>query len=270
MDDFDNIARLIGALRPWLDELVFVGGWAHRLYRFHPLADPPAYLSLQTKDADLVFSAVEGDIGAALEDAGFREEFVGFRNPPATHYHLGNENQGFYAEFLVPLTGSRIERNGKPVPLTIKRAGVTAQRLRYLDLLLKQPWVIALDPSLGFELEPAAKIALPNPVSFIIQKMLIHADRSSAKQAQDALYIHDTLELFGGNLDELKEIWLDRIRPTLSRKTVDKIERLYCEQFETVTNVHRDAARIPQDRTLSPERVQVACSYGVGEILGLF
>ena len=38
MEDSDGFARLIDAIRPWLSHLVIVGGWAHRLHRFHPIA----------------------------------------------------------------------------------------------------------------------------------------------------------------------------------------------------------------------------------------
>jgi len=34
---------------------------------------------------------------------GFREEFVGDQQPPATHYRLGGAKSVFYAEFLTPL-----------------------------------------------------------------------------------------------------------------------------------------------------------------------
>jgi hypothetical protein len=50
VEDFVAFARLVDALRPWLGHLVIVGGWAHRLHRFHPLATAPAYLAL-TSDA---------------------------------------------------------------------------------------------------------------------------------------------------------------------------------------------------------------------------
>jgi hypothetical protein len=36
--DLPAFARLIMALEPWLDRIVIVGGWAHRLYRLHPHA----------------------------------------------------------------------------------------------------------------------------------------------------------------------------------------------------------------------------------------
>jgi hypothetical protein len=49
-------------------------------------------------------------------------------------------------------------------------------------------------------------LLVPNPTSFMVQKLLIHSDRRPAKKAQDVLYIHDTLELFGGSLGELRRL----------------------------------------------------------------
>ena len=43
MDDFEAFARLVTALRPWLGQLVVVGGWAHRLYQSHPQAAAPRF-----------------------------------------------------------------------------------------------------------------------------------------------------------------------------------------------------------------------------------
>jgi hypothetical protein len=41
-----------------------------------------------------------------LQTAGFEEDFSGNYTPPVTHYRLGGDDQGFYAEFLAPLYGS--------------------------------------------------------------------------------------------------------------------------------------------------------------------
>jgi len=71
VDDSEAFARLLTALRPWLGQLVVVGGWAHRLHRLHPLANPPGHLPLRTRDADLAFSADEalaGDVRTALTE----------------------------------------------------------------------------------------------------------------------------------------------------------------------------------------------------------
>ena len=144
MDDFAAFARLLDALRPWLDQLVIIGGWAHRLHRFHPSAHVPAHKPVRTKDADVAFSLstpLKGDIGAALKAADFHEESSVEFTPPVTEYRLGDDGDGFFAEFLVPLRGSGVKRNGQP-DATTARAGVTAQKLRHLELLLESPWIV--------------------------------------------------------------------------------------------------------------------------------
>lgn len=35
--DDDKFAQLVNAIGPYLDRVVIVGGWAHRLFRLHPL-----------------------------------------------------------------------------------------------------------------------------------------------------------------------------------------------------------------------------------------
>lgn len=270
MDDFAAFARLVDALRPWLPHIVIIGGWAHRLYRFHPRAYSPSYQAMRTKDADLAFSPsapLTGDIAAALKAADFHEDFSREYTPPITQYRLGGDDQAFFAEFLAPLYGSGLKRNGK-ADVTIAKAGITAQKLRHLDLVLVSPWFVRLTKDIGLPVDAPADVMLPNPVSFIAQKLLIQKYRLSEKKAQDALYIHDTLELFGGELRDLSALWQEKIRPTLPDKTAKTVERLHREQFGAVTDVIRNAARIPQDRVLTPDRMQAACAYGLEEIFG--
>jgi hypothetical protein len=248
---------------------VIVGGWAHQLHRFHPLAHPPSYAAITTKDADLAFAAgapLEGDIKDALVGAGFKQELSSDHKPPVSKYTLGADAGGFYAEFLVPLTGGGVKRNGDP-DVTLARAGITAQKVRYLDLVLVSPFTVRISRDVGVPVKNALDLSVANPVSFIVQKMLIHRYRGSAKRAQDALYIHDTLDLFGRELPQLQALWVDTVRPFLPTKTARHLQQLQQEQFGAVTDVIRDAAQIPQDRTLTPERLQTACAYGLNEIL---
>ncbi len=264
------IARLLEALRPWSRHLVVVGGWAHRLHRFHEKASPPAYAALRTKDADIAFSPaapIKGDIAGALGKAGFLEAASSEHTPPITQYRLGAEGGGFFAEFLAPLRGSEVKRKGK-LDMTVAKAGVTAQKLRHLDLLLVEPWAVRLGEDVGVPVRPPIEVLLPNPVTFVAQKLLIRRKRAREKQAQDALYIHDTLELFGGDLPELRALWGERIRPGLHERTARSVESLCREQFGAVDDVIRSAARLPQDRILAPERLQAACRYGLDEIFG--
>ena len=261
---------MIEALRPWLSDLVIIGGWAHRLYRFHPRAGSPTYLPLQTRDADVAFSLearLEGSIAAALRAADFREDFRGEHAPPVIHYRLGDGDQGFYVEFVAPLRGSGVRRDGTP-DATVGKAGVTAQKLRHLDILLIRPWAVRLDATVAVPLATPAEVRLASPVTFLAQKLLIRKYRDLDKQAQDALYVHDTLELFGSDLESLRREWREKIRPAITATTADTVERLHREQFGTVSDVIRAATRIPQDRTLTPDRLQAVCSYGLDEIFG--
>ncbi len=268
MPEFDAIARLIDGLRPWLGRVVLVGGWAHHLYRFHELAQAPAYRPLRTREADVAFSMaapLDGDIAAALQVKGFTKELSGEHSPPVTHYTLGGEHGVFYAEFLVPLHGSGYKRSGEP-DVSVHKSGITAQKLRYVDLLIEEPWAVRLDESAGVPLTPGAEVRLANPASFLAQKLLIQRYRPANKQAQDALYIHDTLELFGHELETLNTLWKERLRDTLPAKTVEDFERDIHDRFGAVTDVIRSAARIPPDRTLAADRLQQACLVGLESV----
>jgi hypothetical protein len=224
---------------------------------------------LTTKDTDLAFSArvpLEGDVKGALEKAGFDEKLSGESHPPVTHYELSKDDAGFYVEFLTPLVGSGQKRDGTP-DATVAVAGVTAQKLRYLEILLEGPWVVRIGPDEGFPLPRKVDLRVANPVSFIVQKLLIQQDRKPPKRAQDVLYIHDTLELFSGALPALKESWEKSVRPTLHDRTARNIVELCASTFSGVTDTIRDAARMAQGRNLSPERLQGLCQSALRDFI---
>src|SRR5438270_12671177 len=51
--ELEAFSKFIGALEPWLGEVVLIGGCDHRLYRHHPLARRLAYLPLIRLDGDV-------------------------------------------------------------------------------------------------------------------------------------------------------------------------------------------------------------------------
>jgi len=268
MNDMEAMARLLEALRPWSDRLVFVGGWAHRLHRFHKLAGHVPYLPVMTRDADVAIpdeSLWRGDIGEALSRANFKEELSTDFRPPVAKYRLGGEAEGFFAEFLAPLRGSRLRRDGS-LDATVARAGITAQKLRHVDILLLHPWTVAVGPAVGIPLVDGAEPMIANPVTFIAQKLLIQRYRPPGKRAQDALYIHDTIELFGDSLEALGKLWVEAVRPSLTPKTARQVEDLQGRYAAGLSDAFREAARIPQDRTLAPLRLQQVCAYGLRQI----
>ena len=233
------------------------------------MANVPSYSPLLTRDTDLAFDSeapLTGDIRSALADAGFRDDLSGDDKPPVTRYTLGDEDAGFYAEFLTPLRGTGVKRHGDP-DATVSRAGITAQKLRHLDLLLVEPWLVTVGPDQGVPLGKATQLLVTNPVSFIVQKLLIHKQRKPGKPAQDLLYIHDTIDLFGGALPTLRALWANSIRPTLPAKTARSVPALSADTFATVTDVIREAVRIPTDRLLSPERLRAVCQFALNQVL---
>lgn len=269
MDDLDALGKLVQALAPWRAHLVLIGGWAHRLYRFFPDINVPAYHPVATRETDIAFlndAPLEGDIQVALKAAGFNEELTGEHKPPVTHYTLGDSDSGFYAEFLTPLRGRAINRNGVQ-NATMGKAGITAQKIRQLDILLVDPIVINIGPDQGVPLERSMDIRVPHPVNFIVQKFLIQEDRPPRKQAQDLLYIHDTLEIFGAQLPQLNARWKEIVEPALEDRARATVFKLAQKSFTTVTDTIREAVRIPLDRKLSPEQLQAVCNFALSKIL---
>lgn len=260
VQDPNPFKRLVAAIEPWLDQVVIIGGWAHQLYRLHPYARELTYPPLTTLDTDVAVPAdlpvQEQDIRGRLLAAGFTEEFLGEDQPPATHYHLGGESSGFYAEFLTPLVGSEYDRKDRR-KATIKIAGVVSQQLRHIELLLDHPW------SIDFESDgPAARIHVPNPVTFLAQKVLIHKKRDREDRAKDILYLHDTLEVFGARLPELRELWRRVVAPQLLPRNTKTVSKTAQYLFGELSDDVRRAAGISAERSLSPERIREACRYG--------
>ncbi|UIF89270.1 GSU2403 family nucleotidyltransferase fold protein [Cupriavidus sp. UYPR2.512] len=273
MSELVEFSTLAATLEPWRHQVVFIGGWAYRLYRYEPRAYKPDYEAIFTQDADVAYAkqeALEGDIKKALEGAGFSEEanLSGGFKPPAMRYTFGED--GFYAEFLTPLTGSPRRRNkvtGEFEPdATEANGGVVAQKLRHLEVLLHEPWMVTIpaeDSGLG---ESVVDLRIPNPVSFIVQKLLIRDDRVARKRAQDVLYVHDTLYIFSGAIEsDLCPIWRT-LEAALTEAQRKSVRAGITELFSEVKDVIRDAATIPSDRKLEPEDMLKLCQYGIGEL----
>ncbi len=268
MNDLEAFAKLTQALAPWRGQLVFIGGWAHRLHRFDPRANELAYQPVFTRDTDLAFAnkePIEGDIKGALLEHNFKEELSGEHKPPVAFYTLGEENGGFYAEFLTPLAGSGFTRKGIQ-DATMAVAGISAQKIRYLDILLVDPWISKLDSHNVISLPLPMDVQVANPLCFMVQKFLIQKYRPLEKQAQDILYIYDTIELFGALLEEFNEKWKTVISPALGQKLSDTVVTLSIATFSNVNEPIRMAARIPKDRKISPEQIQGTCHYAFEQI----
>jgi len=209
----------------------------------------------------------EQDLRDRLTSAGFKEQFLGEHQPPATHYRLGDEEGSFYVEFLSPLIGSGHDRRGNR-RATTRVAGVTSQNLRYVDLLLGSPWKVELSKANGFPFENPKQIQIAHPTRFMAQKLVIHDRRERRFRAKDILYLHDSIELFGASLDVLGEEWNLAVRPALSNSAVRTIESAADVLFSKVTDDIRSAVQAAAGRALTPEGVQELCRAGLKIVFG--
>jgi hypothetical protein len=267
--EVEPFAKFIEAIDPWLGQVVLVGGWAHRLYRLDARAGNLAYPPLTTLDGDVALPTKlrveESTVRDRLLNAGFREEFVGEERPPATHYRYG-QTGSFYVEFLTPLVGSDYDRKGIR-KVTRKVGGLSAQQLRYIEILLLSPWRIELGERNGYPFKAAKEIQVVNPTSFLAQKILIHHERDHKDRAKDLLYVHDTIELFSEHLGELREIYAKDIRPHLHGNRVSELSKAPDGLFGRVNDTIREAALMATGRTLRAEALAETARAGLKEIL---
>ena len=265
-DESAAFARLIHALRPYRGDLVLLGGWAHRLSRLHPLAQPVDFPPLFTQDVDLAITKRvtlgEEDLRKLLLEAGFAEKFLGKDQPPVAHYQLGNEG-AFYVEFVTPLIG-------RPGPVTSTVDGVTAQRLRYLDILLIAPWSIHVaEPQYPVGAQPI-QTRIANATSYIAQKFLVLGRRRPFDRAKDVLYIHDTLVTFGRSLEDLHRIWLESISESLHVNAKRALRKAVGQLSSPAFDAVQTAARVANEtgRPLAPEEIAEVCRVGLAAVVG--
>jgi hypothetical protein len=258
------LTRLMLALSPYRADIVLIGGWAHRLSRLHPLAQAPAFEPLATADVDL---SIPGkmrprgeDLRVLLVKAGFDERFFGEDRPPITRYVLGEE-PGFYAEFLTPLVG-------RPKGPTRAIAGVTAQTLRYLDLLMIEPWSVFLEGPEYPVGRKALEVRIANATSYLAQKILVLGSRHAADRGKDALYMYDTLMTFGRSLTELQQIWTGHISSAVLPGARGALRRAIRRIFGDATDTVREASRIAKGagRHVDPDELAQACRAGLERV----
>lgn len=270
LPDQREFGRVVKALAPYLDQLVFVGAWCHRLLRFHPLALPPSQAPLMTEDADIAMPdrmpRRTPSLDAALKAAGFKARLSGSGPVPVTKYYPDGNDKGLYVEFIAALRGSGYTRSGDPNDVSAI-AGVTAQRLRYVDLLLFEPWQLELSEHEEFELGTGRVVVrVASPASYLVQKVLTLPRRSTpAKRAKDALYIHDTLMMFGDAFLQLREPGV-RVMQQLPIKTRREFHEQCIRLFQDralMIRAETSVAATGRANSPSADTIAAVCSVGL-------
>lgn len=271
----------LASLRSVLDRLVVVGGTAHRLFPMHPLANPLDAPLLTTEDVDFAAPLeLEHDgsreLLARLTRAGFRES-VGGVDPPVHTYHLDEPN-GAYLQFIAPKRGPDRRRSGERASRTLRFSGLIAERLREVDLLMKQPWPLALTVE-----GRSTQVLVVNPSAFLLQKLLLLGNPTrtqslpddpiegsgGTKRGKDLLYIYDTIGIFA---DELEALGAKAALPwdSLSTRLVRRAGRELSKLASSPTDVCREAAIIAASQRSdppSPGRIAGVCHRGLEVVL---
>jgi len=189
MEDSRTLLPLIKAMQvlaPYLDDIVLVGGWVPMLYRRYAQVSSPHPL-LRTMDIDIVVPGRVEDRGRPtidqlLSGAGY-EPRVHPSDDALVKYELASPVTEI--EFLTPEIG----RPGRATR-SVQR-GLTAQALRYLQILLENPVKIRIDDTIcGSDI--SLTVTVPSPGAFIYQKGLALSPgsrRETHKLAKDLYYI---------------------------------------------------------------------------------
>lgn len=135
--------------------------------------------------------------------------------------------------------------------MTTSVGGVTAQKLRHLEILLAAPWQVSISREAGFPVSRPMAIRIPNPAAYVVQKVLALRKRKPDKLPKDVLYLHDTFAIFSDSLPQVKVCW-DALRQGMHPNHVRSFERLSRDLITAVTDLTRSAALIAAGRPRPP------------------
>ncbi len=195
---FDQfLLNALRVLRGYLDDVVLVGGCANALYRYAPDAGTCLTRPMVTYDLDVATASSlprRGEsLSALLSQAGFAPDKEG---RPTNKYQLA-AGGNMTMEFLCPMTAlSTKVKEQRPALVTLP-ADATAEALDYLDLLLLNPLRINLRNVPPLEVQKDFHVRVPNPVGYVMQKVLVRTRRASLqKRKKDSYYMYETALVF--------------------------------------------------------------------------
>jgi hypothetical protein len=269
----EGLDRALLALEPCHDRVVIIGGMAARLLCTDPRSTSRTSEPITTTDLDVLCAGLSSADASTAHSrlllAGFHDVMEGDLEPPVTTHVLETEQGPVSVEFLERGSGPARTRAGRERG-TSRIGSLTAQRLVRTGILLIEPWTVTRNIALAGE-GCTIPIRVPNPCSFIVQKLLIHPRRKSpADRAKDLLYLVEMLVAFGDRLDELAEIARTRVWPAMSR-TERRDAVGVAERLGVVGDVHLGAALQAREAGWgahgSADALAAACREGLGALL---
>ena len=98
----------VSVLKPYLNDVICIGGCANALYRYHEMASSPTPVYLGTKDSDWAVptrlaARTATPLAELIKKAGFVAEMKGTATDPVVKYRPKDEIIAAEIEFLCPL-----------------------------------------------------------------------------------------------------------------------------------------------------------------------
>ena len=177
-----------------LNQVMLIGSWCLALYR-SALSGATRLPAIRTLDADFLIpnqGLITRDVNvpSLLEQMGFVSTFVGSSG------WVVYDHPELRVEFLVPERG-----RGSDQAHDVRKLHVTAQGLRYLNLLAQHP------RQLSYE---GLSVCVPEPAAYALQKLIVSARRTKAEKRQKdleaAVAVLGYLESHPQEQDKMKDI----------------------------------------------------------------
>ena len=108
---------------------------------------------------------------------------------------------------------------------------LSAQKLRYLDLLIQNTWSVHTSMVTGLKDYPNLVVRVPHPCMYIMQKVLILHERPRTDRSKDFAYIYQTLTCFRKSSRSLAHQYEGLITNHVWKKWYYKFVRLLREAF---------------------------------------
>ena len=189
------------ALGDYLEDVVLVGGWVPHLYR----RLWPSESSVKPRRTFDLDAAVRGRLAVRgrsrldtlLAAEGYVQVLGGANGLAAQIYESPPNSDLLSIEFLAPLTGPREETT-----MEIQE-GVTAQTLRYLNILLDNTMEVRVSSEAVPGSAGELTIRIPTPGAYVFHRGLIHSRGTTRRRGKDLYYIFETWESLPNQRDQM-------------------------------------------------------------------
>jgi hypothetical protein len=240
-----QFARVIIAMQPYVEDIVFVGGWVHALY----LAEANEGGAVQTEDIDVTLprELLSGDRAALLDlagEAGFvRDPICDMDDVAAWMVYRNDDGLTIPIDFLTEGDPRRpVEIVGQP--------GLRAQGYPGQQMLLDSWRWMEVGSTLHPLLDPPRRIRVPRLGAYVMQKAASSAMRvNRGKSTKDLVYIFEILRHPRIGASVSAEIRLLRPR--------------YAREYETFADALRSTIATPiAMRDIAEQLIEAGSSYG--------